>query len=341
MSTPQTKLSDVARRAGVSTATVSRALSTPAKVSGDLLARVLAAVRETGYVPHGAARALRSRRTRTIGAVIPTLTTRSSPAPTHALQKSLNAAGYNLMLACHEFDPANETTIVQSLIGRGIDGVVLVGLDHEPALFEMLDQFRIPYLLTWAIDPEGRHSCVGFRNREAAARVAGYLHDMGHRRFAMIAGETAHNDRARERLAGVREALAARGIGPDALLVLETPYTFDAGSQALHTLAASQPRPTAIICGNDVLAIGAIGEARTLRLRVPQDLSIVGFDDLPISSLITPALTTVRVPTREMGETAAVHLLSRIAGETANAVRELVVELIVRDSAGPPGQGSA
>lgn len=334
MSKPQTKLSDVARRAGVSTATVSRALTMPGKVRGELLQRVQTAIRESGYLPHGAARALRSRRTRTVGAVIPTLDNAIFATATHGLQKSLNTSGYNLLLACHEFDPKAETGIIQSLIERGVDGIVLVGLDHEPALFDMLANFRIPYVLTWAIDPEGRHPCVGFRNREAAARVAMYLHDMGHRTFAMIAGETVHNDRARERLAGVREALAARGIVLDAARVLEAPYTFDAGRHALHCLAGRRPTATAVICGNDVLAIGAIAEARSIGLRVPGDVSIVGFDDLPISSLIIPALTTVRVPTRELGESAAAHLLSRIAGETTNPVRELAVELILRDSAG-------
>lgn len=332
----QVKLRDVAQRAGVSSATVSRALTAPEKVSGDALRRVREAVQESGYLPHGAARALRSRRTRTIGAVIPTLDNAIFANATHALQKTLKASGYNLLVACHEFDPNAETGIIQSLIERGVDGIVLVGLHHEPALFSMLATFRMPYVLTWAIDPDGRHPCVGFRNREAAGRVAGYLLDMGHRSIAMIAGETVYNDRARERLAGVREALAARGVALDSSRVLEAPYTFDAGGQAMHTLAGRKPTPTAVICGNDVLAIGAIAEARSLGIQVPADVSIVGFDDLQISSLITPALTTVRVPTRELGESAASHLLSRIAGETANPVRELAVELILRDSTAPP-----
>lgn len=336
MDKPQVKLRDVAKRAGVSTATVSRALTSPEKVSVEALRRVREAVREFGYLPHGAARALRSRRTRTIGAVIPTLDNAIFANATHALQKTLEESGYNLLVACHEFDLKAETEITQSLIERGVDGVVLVGLDHEPALFELLGSFHVPYVLTWAIDPNGRHPCVGFRNREAAARVAGYLLDMGHRRIAMIAGETGSNDRARERVTGVREALQARGLELDAARLLEAPYTFDAGRQAMRTLAHLDPAPTAIICGNDVLAIGAINEARSLGLQVPAQVSITGFDDLQISSLIIPALTTVRVPTRELGQQAALHLLSLIAGAAVNPLRELAVELIVRDSTAPP-----
>lgn len=332
----QIKLRDVARRAGVSPATVSRALTTPDKVSADALRRVREAVQVSGYVPHGAARALRSRRTRTVGVVIPTLDNSIFANATHGLQKVLKANGYNLLVACHEFDAKTEYEIIQSLIERGVDGIVLVGLTHEPAIFTTLENFRMPYVLTWAIDPDGRHPCVGFRNREAAARVTRYLLDMGHRRIAMIAGETAYNDRALERLAGVREAMAERQLPLDDSRVLEAPYTFAAGRAAMHTLAARKPAPTAVVCGNDVLAIGALAEARALGLEVPGDLSVIGFDDLEISSLITPALTTVRVPTRELGESAAAHLLSRIAGETANPVKELAVDLVVRDSTAPP-----
>ena len=332
----QPKLRDVATRAGVSTATVSRALSSPDRVSAEGLSRVRQAVLELGYLPHGAARALRSRRTRTIGAVTPTLEHAIFASTIHALQKSLDESGYNLLVASHEFYLQAETRVTQSLIEHGVDGVVLVGLDHEPALFELLRAFHVPYVLTWAIDPSGRHPCVGFRNREAAGRVAGYLLDIGHRRIAMISGETGHNDRARERVTGVREAVQARGMELDASRIIEAQFAFDAARQAMRTLLQLDPAPTAIICGNDVLAIGAINEAASRGLRVPAQISITGFDDMQISSLFIPALTTVRVPTRELGQQAALHLLSYIEGAAVNPVRELAVELIVRDSTAPP-----
>lgn len=333
----QVKLRDVAARAGVSTATVSRALTHPDLVSTDTLARIRNAVQESGYLPHGAARALRSRRTRTIGAVIPTLDNAIFANATHVLQKSLEECGYNLLVACHEFHLSAETRIAQSLIERGVDGIVLVGLDHEPQLFELLASFRVPYVLTWAIDPTRHHPCVGFRNREAAARVADYLLDMGHQRIAMISGETAHNDRARERVVGVRQALRSRGLELEVPWLIEAPYTFEAARHALRTLMALDPLPTAIVCGNDVLAIGALSEARALGLAVPARLSITGFDDLQISSLVVPPLTTVRVPTWELGRLAAEHLLALIAGRPVDTSRELPVELIVRSSTAPPG----
>jgi LacI family transcriptional regulator len=336
------RLRDVAARAGVSPATVSRALSTPGKVRPEALERVLAAVRDSGYMPDGAARALRSRRTLTVGALVPTLDNAIFASAIHALQDSLKDAGYNLLVACHDYDVPAETRIARSLLQRGIDGMVLVGLDHDKTLFDLLRAHRIPYVLTWALDPSGGHTCVGFENREAAARIADYLLALGHRKIAMIAGETLRNDRARERVIGVREALAAAGIRLTPKRLVEVPYTFEAARAAFGRVVGSGP--TAIICGNDVLAIGALAEARDRGLRVPQDLSITGFDDLPISSLVTPALTTVRVPTQRMGEQAAALLLSQMARPApgrqtpqtrAGKVEALPVELIVRESTGP------
>ena len=206
------KLSDVARLAKVSTATVSRALPLPHKVKALTLSRVQQAARTLGYVAHGAARALASRRTRTIGAVIPTLDNAIFANTIHALQTTLDAAGYTLLLASHGFDAAVEVRVTRALIERGVDGLVLLGTTHDPALFRLIESHQLPYVLTWALDDSGTHPCVGFDNRAAATRLANYLLDLGHREFAMISGLTINNERARERLDGVRSALAARGV---------------------------------------------------------------------------------------------------------------------------------
>ena len=254
------KLIDVARLAGVCNATVSRALAREPTVSATTLKRVEDAARQLGYVPHGAASALRAQCTRTIGAVLPTLDNLIYAKATHALQKALDERGYLLLLACHEFDLKNEVKVARSLIERGVDGVVLIGAEHAEELFVLLADMEMPYVLTWALDASGRHSCVGFDNRTAAMRVANYLVDIGHRDFAMIPGVIAGNDRARERLAGVQEALALRGIALLPQHVIESPYTLAAARAAMHALMASAHPPTAVICGNDVLAMGAVLE---------------------------------------------------------------------------------
>jgi len=328
-------LADVARLARVSTATVSRALTLPHKVRPRTLTRVQQAVQTLGYVAHGAARALASRRTRTVGAVIPTLDNAIFANTTHALQKTLDEAGYTLLLASHEFDAAVEVRATRALIERGIDGLVLLGTSHHPSVFRMIETNGIPYVLTWALDTSGEHPCVGFDNRSAALRLTDYLLDIGHREFAMIAGLTAHNERARERIAGVRQALAARGARLPAHRLVEKPFTLTAGREGLREVIRDTPRPTAVVCGNDILAIGAIAECHALGLAVPAQLSITGFDDMEIASLITPGLTTVHFPTTELGIYAARHLLGKLAGESVELRRELPVELVVRGTTAP------
>ena len=333
------KLADVARLARVSTATVSRALTLPEKVKPATAARIRQAVQALGYVAHGAARALASRRTLTVGAVIPTLANAIFASTTHALQKALDVAGYTLVLASHEFDAEMEARVTRALIERGVDGLVLLGTTHHPSVFHMLDTHQIPYVLTWALDPSGRHPCVGFDNRVSAVRITQHLLDLGHREFAMISGVTAGNERAAERLEGVREALGRAGIALAPGRVVEKPYTLAAGREGLREVLRAAPRPSAVVCGNDVLAIGALAECQAQGISVPRDLSVTGFDDLEMAAVVTPALTTVHFPTAELGTYAAQHLLARIAGRPFETRTELPVELVVRASTAPPRRG--
>ena len=330
------KLADVARLARVSTATVSRALTLPEKVKPATVVRIRQAVEALGYVAHGAARALASRRTHTIGVVIPTLDNAIFANTTHALQRTLDEAGYTLLLACHEFDADMEARVTGALIERGVDALVLLGTTHRPSVLRMIDTHQIPYVLTWALDPSGRYPCIGFDNRAAAVRMANHLLELGHREFAMISGVTAGNERAAERLEGVRRALAGRGLMLPAARTVEKPYTFSAGREGLREVLRAAPRPTAVICGNDVLAIGALAECRTQGIDVPRALSITGFDDLEMAAVVTPGLTTMHFPTAELGTYAAQHLLARLGGKPFETRVELPVELVVRGSTAPP-----
>ena len=329
------KLDDVARVAGVSLATASRALSTPDLVKSATLLRVREAARLLGYVAHGAARALASRRTHTIGAVIPTLDNPIFANSTQALQRALGEQGYQLLLGSHEYDSGREVQVTRALLERSVDGLVLVGTDHSPELYQLLLGSKIPYVLTWSLDESGHHDCVGFNNREAAARVAQYLYGLGHREFAVISGLTAHNDRARDRITGVRETLAAQGINLAPQLVVETSFSVQSGREALRAVTRTVPCPTAVICGNDVLAQGAMIEALALGIAVPRTLSITGFDDMELSAQTPPGLTTVRIPAAEIGLRAAMHILARLNGEVVAQRTELEVKLIVRGSTAP------
>jgi LacI family transcriptional regulator len=338
-SRPAARLSDVARAAGVSLSTASRALASPGLVQAKTRGRIVAAATRLGYVPHGAARALASKRSRTIGAVVPTLDNPVFASSTQALQRRIAQEGYTLILGSHEYDLDAEVKVVSALIERGVDGLVLVGLDHSPELHRLVAKAGIPCELTWAVDPAGLHHSLGFSNRHAAARVAQHLLALGHREFAMISGQTTGNDRARERVAGVREALAAHSLELPASRVREVPFGILQARRALGELiedAARGRRPfTALICGNDLLALGAVLEAQARGLAVPGKLSVTGFDDIDLAGEFSPALTTVRIPVADIGRVAAERMLTRLQGGAVTKSQEIPVELVVRASTGP------
>lgn len=336
MSIKQPTLSDVARHAGVSTATVSRCLNSPEKVREQVRQQVAAAIEALGYVPSGAARALASKRSHTIGAVVPTLDSAIFARGIQSLQRRLSRSGYRLLLASSDYLMDQEAHEVQALVLAGVDGLVLVGTDHDPSVYRVLQSRDIPFVHTWTHDPQHEHPCVGFDNRGAAYRMARHLLDLGHRSFAVIAGVTLNNKRASDRLQGVRDALSDAGIDLPDSQVLERHYSLAAGREALARFMALPTPPTAVLCGNDVLAIGALFGAQTLGIPVPRSLSITGYDNLPIASQVVPALTTVDVPAKLMGELAADYLISRIDCVAAPEMTELPADVVLRGTTAPP-----
>lgn len=336
----KTRLSDVAKAAGVSPATVSRVMNSPEKVSATLRQRVGVAMEKLHYVPDGAARVLASRQSRTIGAVVPTLDIAIFAAGVAALQARLSEAGYTLLVANAEYDPKQEAQEVRALIERGVDGLVLVGGGHAPEVYELLRSQGIPYVNTYhftahnAADKE--HPCIGVDNRSAAGGVVDYLYDLGHREFAVITSPVKYNDRIAARRDGFVERLVARGIKPPARRVLEVPYSMADGRIALRSVVEGQQRITAVVCTNDVLAIGALFECRALGVSVPQALSVTGFDDLDLAMHMDPGLTTVHVPAGEIGQRAADLVLARINHTEAPERVELAANLILRASTGRP-----
>lgn len=329
-------LGDVARRAGVSTASVSRVLNDPDRVSPRIRSRVEMAIAELGYVPHGAARALASRRTRIVGAIVPTLDNAIFAACINALQRRLARAGHTLLIACSDYEQSEELHETRALVGRGVEGLMLVGTRHDQRLYELLDSRRIPFVNTWTYASDAPHPCIGFDNQRAAAQIAEHLLALGHRRIAMVAGETRHNDRAEARVRGVRAALAARGLQLPPEFLIEQPYGIREGREALRQLWQLPEQPTAVIGGNDVLAFGVLLEAIAQGIPVPGTLSVTGFDDLPLASHIQPPLTTVHVPSADLGRLAAEFLLARIEGQQPLARHELDVGLVVRATTAPP-----
>jgi LacI family transcriptional regulator len=336
-------IGDVARRAGVSTATVSRVVNQPDAVRGALRSQVQRAIAQLGYVPHAGARTLRSRRTGTLGAIFPTVDNAIFAKAIDALQKRLAQADLQLLIATSDYEPRTEERQALNMLARGVDGLLLCGCGQSPALLERLARRGLPvvHVMSWPL-PAGRLG-VGFDNARAMAQAVRYLIDLGHRRIAMLAGITRDNDRAAARVAGVREALRAGGLELTASRLVERRYGLTDARDGLRVLMQARPAPTAVVCGNDVLAFGALLEAQRLGIAVPQQLSIVGFDDLEMASQVQPALTTVRVPAEAMWRNAAERLMAAINGDTdaGPGATEVEVALVVRDSSGPAPRASS
>ena len=327
---------DVARLAGVSTATVSRVINSPEQVDTNTARVVRDAVAKLRYVPHGAARALRSHRSQMVGAVVPSADYALYARTTSAMQAVLDPKGYALVLAEHHYDLKVELRITEQLIGHGVDAFVFVGAYHDPALFALLESYGRPYVLTWGVDPMRRHPSIGFDNRAATFEMTRYLLGMGHRRFGLLSAPTEGNDRALERGAGVRDALAQAGLTLDPRCVQYGPIDLNAAGGMMRRLLALKSRPTAVVATNDVFAVGAMVACRAEGLRIPEDVSITGVDNTDLGATQTPALTSIRTPIVEIGRAAAEQLIARLEGQPHLAFQTLPFELVTRGSTAPP-----
>jgi LacI family transcriptional regulator len=331
-SRPKARLVDVARAAGVSPATVSRAMSQPDLLSAKTLARVRASAQTLGYRPDAAARTLASGRSMAIGAVTPTLDNAIFAKALQAMQTVLSAAGYQLLVASHDYSAAAEADAVRTLLARGVDGLMLVGAERAPETDVMLAAAGVPVVLTWRTIP-GR-AAVTVDNERAGRLAAEHLMSLGHRRIGMATGSFAFNDRQRARMHGARQALRAAGLDLPDWLVSQQPTTLAGGRGGAAALMALAAPPTAIIGGIDMIAIGCIIEAQARGMRVPGDLSVVGIDDLDMSAHVSPSLTTVHVPTARIGAEVADMLIRAIRDADLPDTLELPIELVVRRSTG-------
>lgn len=333
---PRSSAKDVARLAGVSTATVSRCLNAPDKVDEATRRAVGAAIAKLGYVPHGAARALRSDRSKMVGAIVPSFGYALYARTTSALQSTLDAKGYAMVLAEHHYDTATELRIADQLVGLGVDAFVFVGLHHDPALFARLERYGRPYVLTWGVDPMRRHPSIGFDNRAATVAITRHLLALGHRRFGLLSAPTRDNDRATERGAGVRDALAEAGLALDERCVQYGPIDLTSAATMMRRLLALPHRPTAVVGTNDVFAVGAMLACRELGVPVPGEVSITGVDSTELGATQVPPLTSVRTPIMDIGRAAGEQLIARIEGAPFEPFQALPFELTLRGSTAPP-----
>jgi len=331
-------LDDVAESAGVSTATVSRCLNSPNRVVKTTRDRVMKAVKELGYTPNFGARAMAAKRTFTIGAIIPTMENAIFARGLQAFQEELHTHGYTLLVASSAYRPEVEEEQIRALVARGADGLLLIGYDRDPSIYAYLEMREVPALIAWAYSENDDRPAIGFDNRASMFGLAQDVLKLGHRNIGVISGITKGNDRAAQRLQGIQDAVASRGLDISSVRIIETTYEIESGAAAFEQIMQSDIRPTAVMCGNDVLAAGALQRARELGLRVPQDVSITGFDDIELARIVVPALTTVHVPHREMGRKAAIELVEMVEKKSTGVSMQLESSQCMRGSLGPaPG----
>ncbi len=328
-------LDDVARVAGVSTATVSRCLNAPERVVEATRKRVMSAVKSLDYTPNFAARVMAAKRTFTIGAIIPTMDNAIFARGLQAFQEELHARGYTLLVSSSAYRPDTEEEQIRMLVARGADGLLLIGHDRSAPIYDYLERQQVPALAAWSYIEDGRIPSVGFDNRKAMQVLAEEVFTLGHRKIAMISGISKGNDRARMRIEGLRDVVRAHGLDADAMPLIETPYEIESGAEAFTKLMSAPDRPTVVLCGNDVLAVGALIGAERMGLTVPSDVSITGFDDIELARIAHPALTTVHVPHREMGRKAAEVLIDMVEDKVDGASVDLRTHIEMRQSLGP------
>jgi LacI family transcriptional regulator len=325
----------VAAAAKVSTATVSRALNRPETVSAALKEKIHSVIKKLGYIPNAGARSLMLKRSGTIGVIVPTLDNAIFAQGLAEFQRQLNHSGHQLLVASSNYDPGIESTQITNLLVRGVEGIALFGTSQQREALKLLKTRGIPYIHVGSLSAPLQGYASGFDNREAVKLGVRHLLDQGHKHFGILTGITENNDRAKDRVNGVLELLAEKKIHIKPEVIVECPYELQEARLGLKKLLLNNPKITAIICGNDVLAMGALLEAQKQGIKVPKELSIVGFDDLEISRHLLPSLTTIHIDAVGMWAQAANHLISQING-VDNLPKKIKanVNLVIRESSG-------
>ncbi len=333
---------DVARLANVSIATVSRVLNGSNPVKGATSSRVLEAIESLGYIPHSGARGLIKKETRTIGALLPDMFGEFFSEVIRGLDQVARNRRYSLLVTCTHGDMESAEAMLRTMHGK-VDGLVILSseLEVHAGMARLLKRTPAVFLSQVAGGLEERFDSISVDNHGGALSMVRYLIGLGHARIAFIRGPENNTD-ALQRLEGYREAMAAHPATRDCVLEAQGDFGEASGYRAACRLLKAAPRPTAIFAANDDMAIGALAALKDQGLRVPEDISLAGFDDVPIVRYLTPALTSIRAPISDLGARAAERLLTVIESGGAVQPRQQTLEvlLVPRGSTCPPLSGT-
>jgi LacI family gluconate utilization system Gnt-I transcriptional repressor len=321
-------LADVARVAGVSPITASRALANPGLVSEKTIARVREAVETTGYIPNMLAGGLKSTRSMTVACLVPAISVAQFLPTVQSLTDGLAAAGYQLVLGQTGYDHAREDALIDTMVARRPDGIVVAGLVHSAAARQKLHRLGIPLVETWDLTEQPVDMLVGFSHQQVGAAVAGFFTRKGWKRVGIATGDDHRASLRRQGFTGAWGREVPVAVGP-------APSNMALGRQALSRLIEQEPRLQAVYCSSDQLAQGVVTEALSRGLRVPQDLAVCGFGDAAFASQMEPSLTTVQVDGAAIGERAAALIIGRCKGEdVGEAVTDVGFRIVERASTG-------
>ena len=269
-----------------------------------------------GYVPNLVASSLRSRRTGTIAVVMPTVAGSIFAETVEAISRSLDEAGYQILIGESSYDIEREQSVLEGLVQRRPDGVIIAGVNHTQTSRMLLAAMRVPVVEIWDLTDDPVDSLVGFSNREAARAFTEALVGKGYRRFALATGPMEQQNRAAQRAEGHRTALREAGLEPGPSIVIPYFLGILSSGGTLRDFVRENPQVDCLFCTNELIAIGATVQCRRSGMRVPEDIAIVGFGDVEAASIIEPPLTTVAVHGAEMGRAAARIIRDRLAGIT-------------------------
>lgn len=332
-------MADVAAAAGVSAITVSRVLRTPGSVAAATRARVAAAVEALGYLPDPAASALASRRSDLIGVLIPSLTNAVFADTLTGIHEVLDATRFRVQIANTRYSVAEEERLVRLFLSQRPAGMVVTGIDQSPAARALLAGAGCPVVQVFETGPDPIDMMAGFDHAAAAGAAAAHLVAAGYRRIGFLGAR--EDPRSHRRLGGFRAALASAGLwSEDLVLVSGAPATVTGGCLLLAGLIAQAPGLDAVLCNNDILALGALWECQRRGIDVPGQMGIAGFNDIELMAAAVPPLTSVATPRLEIGRWAAGMLVARIAGrEVAAPSVDLGFRVMARGSTARQGQG--
>jgi len=338
-------IKEVAELAGVSTATVSYVINNTKNVADEKRRRVLSAIEESGYTPNHVAKSLRVKKTNTIGVLVEDIMGYPVPAIINGISERVEKSDYKILLndlrmleslfnrydqILQQKDKVNEA-ISLLLFGARVDAIIYVGM-FDRDITGIINEIRKPLVIAYSTSSDRNFRSVTYDNENISAKAARYLFELGHRRIAVITG-LAHTSPARMRMRGIQRAFCEAGIVLDSALVKNGDWEYNSGCACMTELLSEKTQPTAVFVMNDLMAAGAMDAIRAAGLKVPEDISVIGFDNRELASYLNPRLTTIEINLKEIGYLAAQTALNQIHGIHGDENHFIVPSsLIIRDT---------